>query len=153
MEGGSLEKGFGFAMEAADDAAKIFAYADSLRLYDRARECAEALDRAEELPKIDTAMGGVYTLKGEPLPAAAAYERALEASDDAADQLRLKCKIGESYVLVGDARALTYVEEAKTALDPETRPAEFASVTMIEARFHHYHGQSRQGGGASPSGT
>ena len=37
---------------------------------------------------------------------------------------------------------MTYVEEAKTTLDPETQPAEFARATMIEARFHHYHGQS-----------
>ncbi|MCW8985333.1 MAG: hypothetical protein OQK55_08320, partial [Thermoanaerobaculales bacterium] len=28
------------------------------------------------------------------------------------------------------------------ALDPETQPAEVARATMIEARFHHYHGQS-----------
>jgi tetratricopeptide (TPR) repeat protein len=54
----------------------------------------------------------------------------------------IKCKIGESYVLIGDARALTYLEEAKATLDPETQPTEVARATMIEARFHHYHGRS-----------
>ena len=34
------------------------------------------------------------------------------------------------------------MEEAKTILDPETQPAEVARATMIEARFHHYHGQA-----------
>ncbi|MDX2436019.1 MAG: AAA family ATPase, partial [Acidobacteriota bacterium] len=142
MEGGAVEKGYDYAMEAAADATTIFAYADSLRLYERARECAEALDRHAELPKIDAAMGRVATLKGEPLAAAEFYERALAATDDAAEALQLKCRIGEAYVLIGDARALTFVEEIKTALDPATQPVEFARVMMVEGRFHHYHGRS-----------
>ena len=129
-------------MRAAADAATLFAYTDSLRLYERARDCAEALGRTGELPRIDTALGDVYSLKGEPVNAVGHYERALAAVDDPSEQLRLKCLIGEALVVVGDARALTFVEEAKTSLDPETQPAEFARATMIEARFHHYHGQS-----------
>jgi len=142
MEGGCLDRGFDYAMEAAVDAATLFAYSDSLRLYDRARECAEMLGRFDELPKIDIAIGDVFSLKGEPLNAAGAYERALEAIDDPALATPLKCKIGEAYVLIGDVRALTYVKEAKTGLDPETQPAEVARATMIEARFHHYNGRS-----------
>ena len=142
MEGGTLEKGHDYAMEAAADATTIFAYADALRLYERARECAEALGRHDELSTIDAAMGEVATLKGEPLVAAEHYERALAATDDADEALRLKCRIGEAYVLLGDARALTFVEEVKTALDPATQPVEFARVMMIEGRFHHYHGRS-----------
>ncbi len=142
MEGGCLDKGFDYAMEAAAAATTLFAYTDALRLYERARDCAETLGRTDELPKIDTAMGEVYTLKGEPLNAAGAFERALAAIDDPALATPLKCKIGESYVLIGDARALSFVEEAKAALDPETQPTEVARATMIEARFHHYHGQS-----------
>jgi tetratricopeptide (TPR) repeat protein len=144
VKGGALEKGFDYAMEAAADAATIFAYADSIRLYEQARECAEVLNRDDELPRIDTALGDVYTLKGEPLPAAEHFERALAVTDDAAENVRLQCKIGEAYVLIGDARALTYVDRAKTALDPETQPIEFASATMIEARSHHYDGRSRK---------
>ncbi len=49
----------------------------------------------------------VATLKGEPLAAAEFYERALAATDDTAEALQLKCRIGEAYVLIGDARALT----------------------------------------------
>jgi tetratricopeptide (TPR) repeat protein len=142
MEGGCLEKGFDYAMRAAADAAGIYAYGDSLRLYERARECAEALGREAELARIDTAMGDVYVLKGEPVAAAGHYERALAATADPAEAVRLKCLIGECYVVVGDPRALSFVGEAKTALDPETQPAEIARATMIEARFHHYHGQS-----------
>jgi tetratricopeptide (TPR) repeat protein len=142
MEGGCLDRGFSYAMQAAADAATLFAYTDSIRLYERARDCAEALDRSEELPKIDTALGDVYSLKGEPANALGYYERALQAIDEPAEQLRLKCLIGEALVVLGDARALDLVEEAKTTLDPETQPAEFARATMIEARFHHYHGQS-----------
>jgi tetratricopeptide (TPR) repeat protein len=142
MEGGCLEKGFDYAMQAAADAATLFAYSDSLRLYDRARDCAEALGRTDELPKIDAAMGDVFYRKGEPLKAAGAYERALTAIDDPAVATPIKCKIGESYVLIGDARALTFLEEAKASLDPKTQPTEVARATMIEARFHHYHGQS-----------
>ena len=74
--------------------------------------------------------------------AIAAYERALQAIEDPAQATPIKCKIGESYVLIGDARALDYLEEAKATLDPETQPAEVARATMIEARFHHYLGQS-----------
>jgi tetratricopeptide (TPR) repeat protein len=142
MEGGCLDKGFEYARQAAAEAAEIYAYCDSLRLYERARECAEALSREAELAIIDTAMGDVYALKGEPVAAAGHYERALAGTDDPAEAVRLKCLIGECYVVVGDARALTYVGEAKAALDPETQPAEVARASMIEARFHHYHGQS-----------
>lgn len=144
MEGGSLEKGFEYSLKAAADATAIFAYVDSLRLYERARECLEALGRDDELPRIDAAMGDVYALKGEPLPAAEHYERALVATDDPVEAVRLKCQIGEAYVVVGDARALTIVEDVKTALDPATQPTEIARATMIEARFHHYHGQCRR---------
>jgi len=142
MEGGCLDKGFDYAMQAAADAATLFAYTDSLRLYERARDCAEALGRTDELPKIDTATGDVYSLKGEPVNAAGHYERALAATDEPAEKVRLKCLIGEAYVIVGDARAMAYLEDAKTTLDPETQPAEFARATMIEGRFHHYHGRS-----------
>ncbi|HSO23892.1 MAG TPA: AAA family ATPase [Chondromyces sp.] len=142
MEGGCLERGFEYAMQAAADAASLYAYGDSLRLYERARECAEASDRADQLPRIDAAMGEVYALKGEPLAAAEYYERALAATTDPTESVRLKCLVGECYVVVGDRRALAYVAEARAALDPETQPAEVARATMIEARFHHYHGQS-----------
>jgi tetratricopeptide (TPR) repeat protein len=142
MEGGCLDRGFDYAMEAAADAATLYAYSDALRLYDRARDCAEALGHSEQLPKIDTAMGDVYSLKGEQISAAGHYERALAATEDPDEQVRLKCLIGEAYVFVGDARALTFVVEVKAILEPETRPAEFARATMIEARFHHYHGKS-----------
>jgi len=142
MEGGCLDKGFDYAMQAAAGVASLYAYSDSLRLYERARECAESLGRKQELARIDTAMGDVFALKGEPLAAAEHYERALAATHDPSEVVRLKCLIGECYVVVGDTRALTYVAEAKAALDPETQPAEVARATMIEARFHHYHGQS-----------
>jgi len=144
MEGGSLEKGFAHAMAAAADATEVFAYADALRLYERARECAEELGRDSELPAIDAAMGEVYGLKGEPLAAAEHYERALAATVNRAEEVRLRCLIGEAYVSIGDARALTYLEQARAALDPDAQPAEVARATMIEARFHHYHGRSRE---------
>jgi tetratricopeptide (TPR) repeat protein len=144
MEGGLLEKGFDYAMEAAADAATLFAYADSIRLYERARECAEELGREDELPRIDETMGEVWGLKGEYLPAAESYQRALEATDDPAEAVRLRCLIGEAYVTLGDARALPFVEQAKTALDPEIQPTEFVRATMIEARFHHYNGRCRK---------
>ena len=144
MEGGLLEKGFDYAMEAAADAVTLFAYADSIHLYERARECAEVLGREDELPRIDEAMGEVWSLKGEYLPSAESYQRALEATDDPAEAVRLRCLIGEAYVTIGDARALPFVKEAKTALDPETQPTEFVRATMIEARFHHYNGQCRK---------
>ena len=146
IEGGKLDKGFDHAMRAAGDAATLFAYSDSLRLYEQARDCAEALGRTDELPMIDTAVGDVYSLKGEPLSAAEHYELALAATRDPGEQLRLRCLIGEAFVIVGDLRALTYLEDAKTSLDPETQPAEFARATMIEGRFHHFHGCS---GGAA----
>jgi tetratricopeptide (TPR) repeat protein len=144
MEGGLLEKGFDYAMEAAADATALFAYADSIRLYERARECAEELGREDELSRIDEAMGEVWGLKGEYLPSADSYQRALDATDDPAEAVRLRCLIGEAYVTLGDARALPFVEDAKTALDPETQPTEFVRATMIEARFRHYNGQCRK---------
>ena len=144
IEGGGLEKGYGYAMAGASDAAKVFAYTDSIRLYERARECVEALGRHDQLPEIDATMGHVATLMGEPLVAAEFYERALAATEDKAEALKLKCKIGEAYVLIGDTRALGFVEEVKAALDREAQPVEFARVMMIEGRFHHYHGRSRE---------
>jgi tetratricopeptide (TPR) repeat protein len=142
MEGGCLERGFTYAMQAAADAAALYAYTDSIRLYERARDCAEALGRTGELSRIDTALGDVYSLKGEPLNAVEHYERVLAVVDEPSEQVRLECLIGEAYVIVGDARALEFVEKAKTNLDPEIQPTVFARATMIEARFHHYHGQS-----------
>jgi tetratricopeptide (TPR) repeat protein len=144
IEGGGLDKGYGYVMTAAADATRIFAYTDAIRLYERARECVEALDRHDQLPEIDATMGRVATLMGDPLVAAEHYERALAATEDDADALKLRCKIGEAYVLIGDARALEYVKEVKAALDREAQPGEFARVMMIEGRFHHYHGRSRE---------
>jgi tetratricopeptide (TPR) repeat protein len=144
MEGGCFDKGFDYALEAAADATTLFAYADSIRLYERARECAEELGREGELTRIDKAMGEVWGLKGEYLPSAESYQRALDVTDDPAEAVRLRCLIGEAYVTLGDARALPFVEEAKTALDPDTQPTEFVRATMIEARFHHYNGQCRE---------
>jgi hypothetical protein len=68
----------------------------------------------------------------------------MSATDDPNEALRLRCKIGEALVLIGDSRALTFVEEAKASIDPEAQPAEYARVSMIEGRFHHYHGRSRK---------
>jgi tetratricopeptide (TPR) repeat protein len=144
MEGGCLDRGFDYAMQAAADATRLFAYGDALRLYQRARECAEALGRAAVLPKLDTVVGDVFTLKGEPVNAAEHYQRALAATDDPLEKVRLRSLIGEAYVAVGDERALSFVDEVKSCLDPEIQPIELARATMIEARFHHYHGHSRK---------
>ena len=87
MEGGCLDRGFTYAMQAAADAATLFAYTDSLLLYEQARDCAEALGWTDELPRIDTAVGDVFNLKGEPLNAAGVYERALAATQEPAEQV------------------------------------------------------------------
>ena len=49
-----------------------------MRLYERARECAEELGREDELSRIDEAMGEVWGLKGEYLPSADSYHEVPE---------------------------------------------------------------------------
>ena len=142
MEGGCLDRGFEYAIEAAETAASVYAYDDALQLYERARDCAEALDRTDDLPAIDTAIGDILNLKGEVLRAATAYERALAEIDDPDRITTLKSKIGEAYVMVGDRRALDAIDDVKATLDPEKQPAEVARAMMVEGRFHHYHGHS-----------
>ena len=52
-------------------------------------------------------MGEVWSLKGEYLSAAESYQRALREADDPEKTVRLQCLIGEAYVTLGDARALS----------------------------------------------
>ena len=138
MEGGCLEKGFDYAMKAAADAATLFAYTDSLQLYERARECAEALDRSDDLRVVDAAMGDVFAAKGEFKTAGEHYERALAATDETAEQVRLKCLIGDAYGPPEKRICKTNLHEKLSRKDRRLQPAGLLGPVKIRTATDVY---------------
>jgi tetratricopeptide (TPR) repeat protein len=141
VESGDLEKGLQWARRAADAAARVFAWNEALAMLERARECAEALGRREEVVRIDEARGDAAYAQGELLDSAAHYERALAATEDADRRNALRGKIGEVYVTSGDPRGFDHVRAALAELDPERLPRETAQARVIEARYYHLRGE------------
>ena len=64
IEAGELEKGLRYAVQAAEKAEQVFALPEAVEYYQRAIECAEALDRKDELLRLYEALGWVHYQHG-----------------------------------------------------------------------------------------
>ena len=145
VHSGDYEKGLVYAERAASAAVNVFAWEEAMTMLERARECAEALERVDELLRIDEAMGDAAMGSGDFPAATELYERAIAASSAAPDVCnRLRGKVGEAYVVSGDPRGEEQVLRALDVLDPAARPQEAAHAMMIQARYLHLRGELEQ---------
>lgn len=138
---GDYEKGLHYAKQAAAEAERVFAFEDAIAGYVRARDCAQTLGLVDEQREQEEAIGKLYVLHGEMIPAGEHFERALELTDDPLVRARLQSEVANSLVATGDPRGLEYVRQALSVLDPEVNPLETAHVLAIEGRFHHLAGR------------
>ncbi len=144
VESGDDEKGLLWAGRAAEAACRVFAFDEALALLHRARDCAEALGRVEEVARIDELRGDAASAQGDLIAAAEHYERALAATGDADRRNALRAKAGDVYVSSGDPRGLEHVRAALAEIDPERRPADACRARMVEARYLHLQGHLDQ---------
>ncbi len=141
---GDYERGLLYTDRAAGSALRVFAWDEALELLGRARECAEALEREQEIARIDEAMGDTAWASGDVAGAAEHYERALAAVDDPQHRADLRGKAGEVYVTAGDSRGLRHVRAALAEPDAGSRPRETAHALMVEARYLHIEGKLKE---------
>ena len=136
--GGNLDKALRFYLVAADCARQVFAQEEALGYLERAREAAEELGRIDQVIAIDVAIGQVQRDHGMWLLAAEAYLRALERSSDFAERARLKARVGESYMHVGDQRGLPYLQAAVAELSLDEQTGDLAMAWASLGRYSHY---------------
>jgi len=139
-ESGDLARGFRYGMAAGRQAERLFALDEALGLYERARECAEGLERTADLFTAGRAMGGVHARRGAVAEAALHFERARDLAPSAAERADIKVAIGEVYARVGDARGLEFLNQALTELDRTTQVNALALALALVGRYHHYRG-------------
>ncbi|HET7011789.1 MAG TPA: protein kinase [Anaerolineales bacterium] len=135
---GDSRRGGEYSLQAAEQARKLYAWDEAIQFLATARECALGLEQAEEVARLDALIGATYSDKGQFLDAIAAYQRALDATDEPRERARLKISLGDMYTMIGDSRALAILNETIAELDPETQRLELASARTQLARHHHY---------------
>ena len=143
-ESGDLERGLRYGMEAGRQAERLFALDQALGFFDRARECAEGLERPEALAEAEERMGRVHSVRGAYGEAVAHFERAIALLTSATRRAAIKGAIGEVYARTGDPRGLPYIEQALAELDPASQSNDLALVTAMLGRLDHYRGHHAQ---------
>jgi tetratricopeptide (TPR) repeat protein len=139
--GSDLEKGLTYSLAAASHAEKVFAHDEALEHYERARECAEGLERLESLAEIEGGILDVHNARGETMLAAQHGERALALTKDPRRRAALRAKLGSTYVVVGDPRGREHLDAALAELDPATQRLEIAEAKMAVGRYEHLGGR------------
>jgi tetratricopeptide (TPR) repeat protein len=142
---GDYEKGLNYAKQAAAEAVRVYAFEDAIAGYISARDCAHTLELVEEELEQEEAIGKLYVLHGEMIPAGEHFERALKLTNDPLVRARLQCEAANSLVATGDPRGLEHIRQALSVLDPQTQPLQTAHALSIEGRFHHlagHHGKA-----------
>ena len=140
-QSGDLEKALKYSIRAAENAERLFAHDEALDAYRQARESAEALERTDELTRVDEAMGDIYYLRGHGQLAIASFERALAQVQEPRRRGVLKLKIGEVYTDVGDLRGAEFLHAALDELDPVLQTNQVALTLAMIGRYHHYHAE------------
>lgn len=143
-EAGRWTQALEWAMRAGDNAARLYAHAEALSQYTRARDCAEKLGQLSQVATVDHAIGAIHEARGEFPQALAAYTRTLHATADPARRGVVKAKIGAAYVNLADERGLAYLHQALDELDPATQTAEAAAATLWLGRYYHLRAQYTQ---------
>ena len=138
MQAGDLSKSLMYSRLAAANAKRVFAHDEALKFMEQARESAEALHQTDDLRAIDEQIGDIHEMRGMTHPAVESFHRALAGANGAAARAVLNAKIGKAYCAIGDARGLTYLEQALTELDPRTQTSSLALATAQMGRYYHY---------------
>jgi len=144
IKAGDYDRGLIYSKRAAAEAERVFAFEDAIAAYGCARDCAQTLEMTDEQLELEEAIGKLYVLHGEMIPAGEHFERALALTTDPALRARLQCQAAASLVATGDQRGVEYLREALTVLNPVTNPLETANALSIEGRFHHLAGRHKQ---------
>ena len=145
VHSGDCGKGLLYAGRAAQAALDVFAWDEALEMLMRARECAEALERREEVVRLDEAMGDAAISFGDFPAATEHHERAITAAGVDPDvRNRIRGKVAEAYVISGDPRGEEHALRALKELDPERLPLATAQAMMIAARYKHLRGELEQ---------
>jgi len=144
LHGADYERGLRFSLEAAREAQSVYAHREAIALFVRARECAEALDRNDEIPRIEESTAEVYRMAGELTNAIDHYKRALDLARSPEKRAALRCRIGEYLVQMGEVDGLDHVRQALEDLDPERQPKQVALARMVEGRYYHLVGRPAQ---------
>ena len=140
-ESGDLRKGLDYSLRAGEQAEKLYVLEDAIRSYERARECAEALEDLDTLGRVEEKLGDVLGEIGDTAPATAHYQRALALARVVERQASVECKIGELYARIADPRGVPILEKAMKTIDPERNPGDMARALSTLGRFHHHHGK------------
>src|SRR5215204_4798898 len=144
IQAGDHQRGLEYAKQAAAEAARVFAFDETIAAHGRARDCAEALGLTEEQLAQEEAIGKAFMLHGDTILAAEHFERALALATEPATRVRLQCQAAASLVTTGDPRGSKYLGEALQVLDPVANPLETANALSTEARFHHLAGRHKK---------
>jgi tetratricopeptide (TPR) repeat protein len=139
IEAGELEKGLRYAVQAAEKAEQVFALPEAVEYYQRAIECAEALDRQDELLRLYEALGWVHYNHGAFQLSIEAFDHMLQLADTPQQGARAKSNLALIYAQTGDERGRELLEAAIQSLDPQIDQLELARVNSRLGRFHHLH--------------
>lgn len=144
LQGGNLQKGMQYAIQAGEHARKLYANDEALQYYYQAAEAAETLNLNQELSSIFETIGDLHQAQGFSYEAVENYEEASSFVELVEHKARLQMKIGISYANVGDVRGLEHLRVAEEELDPNTQLEELTSALSWIGRFYHYQAQHRQ---------
>ncbi|NNE44530.1 MAG: AAA family ATPase, partial [Gemmatimonadetes bacterium] len=140
IESGDLEKGLRYAERAADSAAKVFAWNEAVDMLQRARDCAEALERPADAIALEERIGDMAFTQGEHAAAIASFERAFRAEADPDRKNALRAKCAEACVAASNPRGRAFARTVMEELDPERHPHAVARAMTAEARYRHVEG-------------
>ena len=141
---GDLKKGLAYSLQAAGQAEKLYAHQEALEFLERARECAEALEDADAMARVEQRMGDVWWAIGESTPATEHFKRALALERIQERRLSIQTRLGEVYGRIGDPQGLPILETVLAELDPERQPEDTSRALALMGRYHHYRGQHRK---------
>jgi len=139
IEAGELDKGLRYSVQAAEKAEQVFALSEAVEYYQRAIECAEALERKDELFRLSEALGWVHYQHGAFQLSIQAFDQMLALAVTELQSARARSNLGLVYAQTGDERGRELLEAAIQQLDPATDPLELAKVNSRLGRFHHLH--------------
>ncbi len=141
---GDQRRGMNYAIQAGEQALRLYAAEEAVQYFVHALEAAETLDLKDRLRIIHQKLGDVFALQGNLPEAIDQYEAAYALSDHGADQAVLKAKIGEVHTVAGDARSQEILLEALDILDPNRQPGQRAVTLANLGRTYHLQGKHRQ---------
>ena len=146
VEGGNDERGLVWAEQAADAARAVCGWNEATRMLDRARECADALGRPEEVARLEERLGDIADEAGEVSSATRHFARALAGDTRYAQEheLTLRCKLAEGLVVVGDPTGRNHADEVLRRVDAASEDDAqielFARAQQVRARYLHLAG-------------